>query len=76
MLLRSRETSKQYDMKLFKVIFVNNTVSTCKLLDRKMKLNGEYFFDHTNGKLIYAIIKAETEAEASSKAQLIISDFT
>lgn len=49
---------------LFKLTYINNEVVSCKQAEKGLVLNGHYHYEHHNGKLIYALIKAENEKKA------------
>jgi hypothetical protein len=58
-------------MKVFKVIFARNEIISCSAVRDSVKLDGSYHYEHKGGKIIYALIKAETEEEACSIALTI-----
>jgi hypothetical protein len=61
-------------MNTYKLIFDNNEVVSCDLVYNVI-LAEDYYFHHTNGKLIHALVRAESEDEALSKRSQIVSDF-
>ena len=62
-------------MKVYKVIFVKNVVSSIELLHRNIDMTGDYFYECVNERLIYAIVKASNEVEARATGQQIIHEF-
>jgi hypothetical protein len=51
-------------MKIYKIVFVNNQPIDCKEITDGIVQDGKYHYVHSNGKLIYAIVKANSEADA------------
>ncbi len=56
-------------MNVFKVIFARNEIISCSVVHDNVKLDSTYHYEHKAGKIIYALIKAETEEEACSVAR-------
>lgn len=63
-------------MHIYKIIFVNNAVTTCEVVQRRVDLNSDYSYDHIKGKLIYALVKANSKDEAIKKGEQIAKQFT
>jgi len=63
-------------MNLYKIIFARNEVISCKEENNTEYIDGSYHYEHKNGKLIYALIKAESEDDARSKALVVIKEVT
>ena len=63
------------NMNIYKIIFAKNAIVDCQVVDRKIKLNSDCLYEHANGNLIYALIKAKNESEAITKSNEIIRDF-
>jgi hypothetical protein len=60
-------------MSIFKVVFANNEPISCKEIPDGLVLDGNHQYVHTNGKLIYAIIKADSESDVMEKvAEMIV----
>ena len=64
-------------MNTYKITFANNQIETIN------KVDGIYFFEgdssyymNEQGFLVYALVRAETEAQARSKANKIIESVT
>jgi hypothetical protein len=63
-------------MNVYKVIFANNEVISCVDISNNMVLGDLYHYEHDKGKLIYAIIKAESEIEAGRIAAQLVKEVT
>jgi hypothetical protein len=61
-------------MKVYKVIFMNNQPIQCREVDEGIVFEGSHHYVHTNGRLIYAIVKAESEIEVLKKVAEMISE--
>jgi len=61
---------------VYKVIFAKNRVISCRNAGASASMTTAYHYEHDKGYLIYAIIKAETEADALAIADCIIKDVT
>jgi hypothetical protein len=61
-------------MNIYRVIFAKNEVLSCMEVSNTTVLNGWYQYEHKNGRLIYAIVQAETEENALTIAHLIIKE--
>jgi hypothetical protein len=61
-------------MNTYKIIFAKNTVMTCEIVNKVVLANDHY--EQQKGHLIYAIIKAESEADAVNKANEMIKVVT
>lgn len=63
-------------MLVYKVTFVNNEILSCKHSeDVSIEIKGKYTYEHHNGYLIHAFVKAENEPDARKAAQKIIKEF-
>ena len=60
-------------MHIYKIIFVSNTILSCKLSNKTIVMEGEYMYQQYRGQLIYAFVKAENEDSARQFAQEIIT---
>ena len=64
-------------MDTYKIIFTLNTITSIKKKKREYHFEGDsYYYKNELGFLVYAIIKAETEADAKLKAYDIIEKAT
>ena len=61
-------------MKVFKVTFVNNEPVTITDVSEKTILEGSHHCVHTNGKIIYALVKSETELDVLEKVGLMVAE--
>ena len=61
-------------MNIYRVIFAENEILACSTVNSMAVFNGIYFYEHKDGKLTYAIIKAETEENAITIANFIRKD--
>jgi hypothetical protein len=60
-------------MKIYKVVFANNEPMSCKEITDGVVFDGSYHYVHTHGRLIYAIVKGESELEALNKvAEMVV----
>lgn len=55
-------------MKTFKVIFAHNEIVVCLESNAKMPHEQEILYEHNNGNLVYALVKAVDICEACHKA--------
>ncbi len=62
------------EMNTYKVIFAKNTIVSCTLVNNSIRITGRYICEQVNGKPIYALIQADSEEEATSIADQILSD--
>lgn len=67
---------KAWVMNVYKLIFAKNVVISCDLVSGKFELNEDYLYHQDKGQLIYAIVKADNEAEALNKGGQIIKEVT
>jgi len=51
-------------MNIYKISYANNEVISCKEVTNDAGLDGSYHYVHSDGRMIYAIVKAENEAKA------------
>ena len=59
-------------MEIYKLIFAKNNLLTCKEVDNDTySFDGLYHYEHINGVLIYAIVKADSEQEALTYIDII-----
>ena len=63
-------------MKFFKITFVNNEPISCKEITTGVMQDGTYHFLHAKGKMIYAIVAAESEGEALRISNEKMIEFT
>ena len=61
-------------LNIYKVIFAKNEIISCVRVEDNVDSFGHYLYVHDKGQLIFAIIKAQNEAEAAAVAQQIISE--
>lgn len=61
-------------MKLFKVTFVMNEVEACREVTSEFVFRGLYHYEYIEGRLIYAIIRAENKDAACDIARSIIKE--
>ena len=52
--------------------FARNEVLACEEITGDVNLNGPFHYEHKDGKLIYALVKAEKEENALTIAGLIV----
>ncbi|RYD56882.1 MAG: hypothetical protein EOP56_10855 [Sphingobacteriales bacterium] len=62
-------------MQVFKFIFANNAILNCTPLYGR-DIDGTYTYEHDNGSLTYAMVKASSEDEAYRICKRIIAEFT
>ena len=62
-------------MKMYKVIFAKNEVISCQQADPPVSFKGDYNYEWDKGQLIYALIRAENEAEAIGKSDDVVREF-
>ena len=63
-------------MNIYRVIFAKNEILSITEVSNNTVLKGSYQYEHKNGKLIYAIVNAETEENASTIAGMIVKEIT
>lgn len=63
-------------MNIYKLIFAKNAVISCDLMTNRFELSQDYLYHQDKGQLIYAIVKADNEAEALNKSVQIIKEVT
>lgn len=61
-------------MKTYKLIFVRNNIVTCQMVNDKANMNGNYYYEHDRGHLIYAIVKADNELNAYNVGKQIVRE--
>ncbi len=61
-------------MKTFRIVFAKNEILTCKEAENNSNLNGSSYYEHENGNLIFAIVKAPGEEEAINMAKRIVQE--
>jgi hypothetical protein len=59
---------------IFKLTFANNEVVSCEPAESNSILSELYDYEHQNENLIYALIKADTEAQAIAISHTIVFD--
>jgi hypothetical protein len=60
-------------MNIYKLIFANNEVVDCKPLKDPSLVHGP-LYEHKNGKLIYAVIQADSEELAKRNANVLLKE--
>jgi len=73
-LLRKGELLSLIELNIYKVIFAKNEIISCVRVEDSVESFGHYQYVHDKGQLIFAIIKANDEAEAAAVARQIIKD--
>jgi len=63
-------------MKLYKLTFARNDMLLLKEVTEAHGLNGLYHYEHNNGNLIYAIVRAGSEYEALAFVDVILDEIT
>ena len=58
-------------MHIYKITFVKNKMDSCKIADDTI-MEGGFTYEKHNGFLIYALIKAKSDAKAWEKANELI----
>ena len=58
-------------MKTYRIVFAKNEIITCKEAENSSNLNGSSYYEHDNGNVIFAIVKADDEAAARQAANNI-----
>lgn len=61
-------------MNVYRVIFAKNEILSIKEVNSSDVLNGLYCYEHKNGMLLYAMVKAKTEDNALTIAMMIIKE--
>ena len=62
-------------MHIYKIAFVKNKIDSCKIADDTI-MEGSFTCQKHNGFLIYALIKAETEAKARDRAIELVKEIS
>ena len=62
-------------MQVYKITFSNNAVLACTPFYGR-DIDGQYSYEHHNGYLIYALVKASSEEEALKICEQIIVKFS
>lgn len=63
-------------MKIFRLLYTNNEVVTCTDVSNYVGLNGIYHYEHRNGSLVYAIVKAANEDNAITIGNFITKELS
>ncbi|MCD6013344.1 MAG: hypothetical protein K0Q79_3206 [Flavipsychrobacter sp.] len=58
-------------MTIYKIIFAKNEIISCSKAEDNAVLEGMYQYEHVQGKLIYALVRAESEDDARAIANAI-----
>jgi len=58
-------------MNIYRIIFAENEILTCKTVNSAIVFNGIYYYEHKDGKLTHAIIQADNEENALTIANII-----
>jgi hypothetical protein len=58
---------------IFKINFARNEVISCQAVDYVF-FNGEYYYEHNNGRLIYALVRASDESKAIAMTGKIVQE--
>lgn len=58
-------------MPLYRLAFANNEVVSCVEVGNNVELNRLYRYEHQDGKLLHALIRATTGQKAIEMSQLI-----
>jgi hypothetical protein len=61
-------------VRIYRLIYANNEVIACTDVSSNVGLNGIYHYEHKGGKLIYAIVKAESEENATTIGNFITQE--
>ncbi len=61
-------------MKTFRLTFVRNEVLSCEEMRENLIIDGPFHYVHQQGKLIYALVKAEKEENALTIADHIVKE--
>jgi hypothetical protein len=61
-------------MNIYKLIFANNEVVDVKPIQENIALNSPYHYEHKDGRLIYALIKADTPDTAIENAHMLLQE--
>lgn len=61
-------------MNTYKIIFAKNTVLSCEIVGN-MLINSDHYYEHDKGQLIFALVHAENELDATNKGYKIIREF-
>jgi len=61
-------------MNIYKLTFAKNDVFACKDVTDTCSINGLYHYEHKKGKLIYAIVQANSEQEALAFVDIILKE--
>lgn len=64
-------------MENYRLVFVKNELISCELIMGSVPdFVGKYYYEQARGQLIFAIVKADSTAEAVDKAGLIVAEMT
>jgi hypothetical protein len=63
-------------MNTYRAIFSKNEIISITEVNDTTIMNGLYQYEHKNGRLIYAVINAETEDNALTMASIIIKEIS
>jgi hypothetical protein len=58
-------------MKIFRVSFIKNKILSVRTADNSVHFDGNIYYRHDKGQLLYAMIKANSEEEAKTIASSI-----
>jgi hypothetical protein len=61
-------------MRTYKLIFARNEIMSCEVAADNVVLNELFHYEQMNGNLIYAMVQAQTEANARLIAKSIIRE--
>lgn len=57
-------------MSVFRIVFAKNEIISCKETTHDL-LSDIPYYEHKNGQVIFALVKAENEEDATAKARTI-----
>ena len=61
-------------MTVYRIVFANNEIVSSNPETVHAHFNGEYYYEHNKGKLVFALVKAETEENALTIGDIIIKE--
>jgi hypothetical protein len=61
-------------MHLYKVKFDNNKVVSCKEMSPDTPMQSSHYYEHNEGQLVYAVLKAVSKEDAKAKALEIVRE--
>ena len=61
-------------MRTYKIVYAKNSIISCTTVEESVMLNGLSYYEHENGQLIFAIVKAENEKEAARLGNNLIKE--